>query len=157
MFVGVIKVIINVLCDTVCIWALYFRDSAYRKHVLELRSENKLLLPDICLMEAAYPIFEAKGEEELKKYASFIRALPSAKNIEIVPLLLDDLIEALILVSEHPQFFLDQENLCLYDAMIAAIWRRTRATLATSDRNLMKFGRNRGLSAVRLRKTKLRT
>jgi hypothetical protein len=73
-----------------------------------------------------------------------------------VPLLLDDLIEALILVSEHPQFFLDQENLCLYDAMIAAIWRRTRATLATSDRNLIKFGRNRGLSVVRLRKTKLR-
>ncbi|WP_161969933.1 type II toxin-antitoxin system VapC family toxin [Candidatus Methanodesulfokora washburnensis] len=52
---------------------------------------------------------------------------------------------------------MDQENLCLYDAMIAAIWRRTRATLATSDRNLMKFGRNRGLSVVRLRKTKLRT
>gem|GEM_PF-6961367 len=45
MFVGVIKVIINVLCDTVCIWALYFRDSAYRKHVLELRSENKLYCP----------------------------------------------------------------------------------------------------------------
>jgi predicted nucleic acid-binding protein len=108
-------------------------------------------------MEAVYPIFEAKGEEELKKYASFIRALPSAKNIEIVPLLLDDLIEALILVSGHPQFFLDQENLCLYDAMIAAIWKRTRATLATSDRNLIKFGRNRGLSAVRPRKTKPRT
>jgi hypothetical protein len=33
-------------------------------------------------MEAAYSIFEAKGEEELKKYASFIRALPSAKTLK---------------------------------------------------------------------------
>jgi len=142
----------SILCDTVCVWALYFRDSAYRKHVLELRSNNKLLLSDICLMEAAYPIFEAKGDEELRRYANFVRVLPSARNIEIIPLLLDDLIRALILVSENPQFFVEQGNLCLYDAIIAAIWERTGSTLATSDRRLIEFGRTRGLSAIRLKR-----
>ncbi|MGB9631588.1 MAG: PIN domain-containing protein [Candidatus Methanodesulfokora sp.] len=146
----------DMLCDTVCVWALYFKDSAYRKHVLEIRSENKLLLPDICLIEAAYPIFEAKGGEELKKYASFVEALPSARNIEIIPLLLDDLIRALVLVSNHPQFFVEQGNLCLYDAIIATIWERTGATLVTSDKKLIKFGKSRGLSTLKLRKTGLR-
>ena len=38
-----------------------FRYSSYGSHVLELRRKLGLMIPDVCLIEAEYPICRAKG------------------------------------------------------------------------------------------------
>ena len=144
-----------VLCDTICVWALYFKDSAYRKHVLKLRSKHKLAIPDICLIEAAYPIYKAKGLEELKKYSKFIENLPVAPNIEILKTSLYDLATALTLAAENSETFIDGEgNLCLFNAIIASIWIKTKTPLATTDTQLIKLGKQKNLKTIKLEKSK---
>ena len=129
-----------ILCDTVCIWALYFRDSVYRAHVLELRRRHGLLVPKACLLEAAYPIFKAKGLDELRRYATFLRYLPLAPGIKILELGYEDLVKALELARECLEVFVDERsNLCLFDALVASTWLRTRLALATSDLKLARL------------------
>jgi len=147
----------SVLCDTICVWALYFRDSAYRRHVLNLRSKYGLIIPDICFLEASYPIYRAKGIEELGKYSKFIENLPLSKNIEILKTGMEDLQEALKIAAEEPENFIDEENnLCLFDALIASIWARTRMTLASRDPKLKNFGKKKRLQYIQLIKSKKR-
>lgn len=149
----VINVIMSVLCDTICVWALYFRDSAYRKHVLHLRSEYGLIIPDICFLEASYPIYRAKGIEELGKYSKFIENMPLSKNIEILKTGMEDLQEALKIAAEEPENFIDEENnLCLFDALIASIWTKTGMTLASRDPKLKNFGKKKRLKYIQLKK-----
>ena len=142
-----------VLGDTICMWALYFRDSKYRGHVLALLRERGLLIPKVCALEAAYPIFRAKGAGELARYALFLENLPLVEGLELVPLRFEDLVRAVELAANEPAFFVDElGNLNLFDAMIAALWERLGAPLATSDRKLVEFGERRGLKAIRLQK-----
>ncbi len=144
-----------ILCDTVCVWALYFRDSAYREHVLELRRRSLLLVPEAALIEAAYPIYRAKGLRELRNYALFVRYLPLSRGVRTLPLKLEDISRALALAAEHPGYFVDEEgNLNLYDALIAAAWEELRVPLATSDSRLIDYGRARGLDCVALRRAR---
>lgn len=146
----------SLLCDTICVWALYFRDSAYRKHVLKLRSSNLLTIPDICLIEASYPIYEAKGLDELKRYSRFVENIILAHNIKVLTVSLEDLAKALNLAVVNPEVFIDEEgNLCLFDALITSIWMRTNVPLVTSDKRLIEFGERRGLSVIRLQKAKV--
>jgi hypothetical protein len=42
----------SILCSSVCLWALYFRDSAYRRHVLELTKHYTLPVTETCLARA---------------------------------------------------------------------------------------------------------
>lgn len=94
----------------------------------------------MCLLEAAYPIFKAKGLRELRRYASFLRRLPLARGVQAVESVYEDLMRALELAAEHPEVFLDEEgNLCLFDALIASAWLRTGLPLATSDRRLLSL------------------
>jgi len=131
-----------VLCDTVCVWALYFRDSSYRSHVLELRRRLGLIVPDVCLIEAAYPIYRAKGAVELVRYAEFVERLPLAPGVEVLECGYEDLIAALKLASGHSSVFMDRRgNLCLFDAIISSIWVRTGLPLATSDEKLISLTR----------------
>jgi len=142
-----------VLGDTICVWALYFRDSKYRGHVLALLHERGLLIPEVCTLEAAYPIFKAKGVEELAKYALFLENLPLVENLELVPLRLEDFTRAIELATNEPGIFIDElGNINLFDAIVAALWERTGAPLATSDRKLVEFGERRGLKAIRLQR-----
>jgi len=142
-----------VLGDTICVWALYFRDSKYRGHVLALLRERGLLIPEVCALEAAYPIFRAKGAGELARYALFLENLPLVEGLELVPLRFEDLVRAVELAANEPAFFVDElGNLNLFDAMIAALWERLGAPLATSDRKLVEYGERRGLKAIRLQK-----
>lgn len=143
------------LCDTICVWALYFRDSAYRRHVLHLRSKYELIIPDVCLLEAAYPIYRAKGVGELGKYSVFIENLPLSKNIEVLRTNVEDLQEALKIATQHPEDFVDEENnLCLFDAIVASIWLRTRMPLASRDAKLRSFGEKKGLRYIQLERRK---
>ena len=129
-----------VLCDTVCVWALYFRDSAYRSHVLELRGRHGLVVPDTCLLEAAYPIYKAKGVGELAKYSEFLRHLPLAPGIQVLETVYEDFMRALDLAGEHPDVFVDEAgNLCLFDAILASVWLRVRLPLATSNKRLISL------------------
>ena len=129
-----------VLCDTVCVWALYFRDSVYREHVLQLRAEHGLVVPDVCLVECAYPVHRAKGLQELAKYAAFAESLPLAPRVEVYDSRVADIAEAAELAVEHPEFFVDEEgNLSFFDALVAAIWLRTGFLLATTDAKLIEF------------------
>jgi predicted nucleic acid-binding protein len=142
-----------VLGDTICMWALYFRDSKYRGHVLALLRERGLLIPEVCALEAAYPIFRAKGAGELARYALFLENLPLVEGLELIPLRFEDLVRAVELAANEPAFFVDElGNLNLFDAMIAALWERLGAPLATSDRKLVEYGERRGLKAIRLQK-----
>ncbi len=146
-----------ILCDTICVWALYFKDSAYRRHVLELRSKHKLAIPDICLIEASYPIYGAKGLKELKKYSKFVENLPVAPGIKILETDLYDLATALTLATKHPDIFIDREgNLCLFNALIASLWLKTKNPLATTDTQLIKLGKLKNLKTIKLKKAKLR-
>ena len=157
MVTMVIKVtmVTQILCDTVCVWGLYFRDSAFREHVLELRKSNLLLVPEICLVEAAYPIYRAKGLRELRNYSEFVEHLPLSRNIKLLPLTLENLAQALRLAAEHSSYFVDEEgNLNLYDAILAATWEEFRAPLATADSKLLSYGRALGLECVELRRTR---
>lgn len=143
-----------VFCDTICVWALYFRDSKYRGHVLRLLDERGLLVPEVCLMETAYPIFEAKGAGELARYATFLEGLSLVKGLEVVSFCGEDLTRALRLVAEEPDSFVDEQgNLSLYDALVAAAWERVGVELVTTDKKLIEFGKKRGLRAIRLRKS----
>ena len=143
------------LCDSVCVWALYFRDSAYRRHVLELRKRYILLIPEACLIEVAYPIYHAKGLSELRNYAAFLRHLPLGRNIRVLPLTLETLARALELITSHPVHFVDEEgNPNIYDAILAAAWEKTRVPLATSDSRLIKYGEARKLEFIPLRKAR---
>jgi predicted nucleic acid-binding protein len=145
----------SVLCDSVCVWALYFRDSAYRRHVLELRKRYTLLIPEACLIEVAYPIYRAKGLSELRSYASFLRRLPLGRNIRVLPLTLEALARALELITGYPDRFVDEEgNPNIYDAILAAIWEKMRVPLATSDSRLIEYGEARRLEFVPLRKAR---
>ena len=138
----VIRVTVPVLCDTVCVWALYFRDSGYRSHVLELRRKLGLAIPDTCLVEAAYPIYKAKGSAELARYAEFVERLPLAPRVEILECSYEDLVAALELASSYPEVFVDRRgNLCLFDAIVSSIWVRTGLPLATSDERLISLTR----------------
>jgi len=142
-----------VLGDTICMWALYFRDSKYRGHVLALLRERGLLIPKVCALEAAYPIFRAKGAGELARYVLFLENLPLVEGLELIPLRFEDLVRAVELAANEPAFFVDElGNLNLFDAMIAALWERLGAPLATSDRKLVEYGERRGLKAIRLQK-----
>ena len=145
----------SVLCDSVCVWALYFRDSAYRRHVLELRNHYTLLIPEACLIEVAYPIYRAKGLNELRSYASFLRHLPLGRNIRVLPLTLEALARALELITGYPDRFVDEEgNPNIYDAILAAIWEKMRVPLATLDSRLIEYGEARRLEFVPLRKAR---
>jgi len=142
-----------VLGDTICVWALYFRDSKYRGRVLALLRERGLLIPEVCALEAAYPIFRAKGAGELARYALFLENLPLVEGLELIPLRFEDLVRAVELAANEPAFFVDElGSLNLFDAVIAALWERLGAPLATSDRKLVEFGERRGLKAIRLQK-----
>ena len=142
-----------VLCDTICVWALYFRDSKYRGHVLALLRERGLRVPEVCALEAAYPIFKAKGAGELARYALFLENLPLVEGLELIPLRFEDLVRAVELAAGEPEFFVDEHgNLNLFDAIVAVLWEKTGAPLATSDRKLMEFGERRGLKTIRLQK-----
>jgi predicted nucleic acid-binding protein len=133
-----------VLCDTVCVWALYFRDSAYREHVLRLREEHGLVVPDVCLVECAYPVYRAKGLRELARYAVFAESLPLAPRVEIYSSEAADVAKAAELAAEEPELLVDEEgNLLFFDALVAAIWESTKLTLATTDEKLIKFGKGR--------------
>lgn len=151
----VIKVTMGILCDTVCVWALYFRDSAYRRHVLDLRAKYGLVIPNACLLEAAYPIYRAKGLQELANYSAFVRNIILAKGVETLEMSQDDLAAALRMAVEDPETFVDEEgNLCLFDALIASIWLRTRMSLATTDFRLINFGKKKGLNYIELKREK---
>jgi len=142
-----------VLCDTICVWALYFRDSKYRGHVLALLRERGLLIPEACALEAAYPIFKARGAGELARYALFLENLPLVEGLELIPLRFEDLTRAIELAAREPEFFVDElGNANLFDALVAALWERTGAPLATTDRRLMEFGERRGLRTIKLQK-----
>jgi len=142
-----------VLGDTICVWALYFRDSKYRGHVLALLRERGLLIPEVCAVEAAYPIFRAKGAGELARYALFLENLPLVEGLELIPLRFGVLFRAVELAANDPEFFVDElGNLNLFDAIVAALWERTGAPLATSDRKLAEFGERKGLEVIRLQK-----
>ncbi len=145
----------SALCDTICVWAFYFKDSAYREHMLKLRSNYLLIIPDICFLEASYPIYEAKGLKELEKYSKFVENIFLARNIKVLSTSLDDLVKALNLATSEPETFIDDEgNLCLFDALIASTWMKANIPLITSDSRLMKFGASRNLKIIKLRKTK---
>ncbi|MEM4430478.1 MAG: PIN domain-containing protein [Thermofilaceae archaeon] len=123
-----------ILGDTVCVWALYFRNSAYRDHVLQLRREHGLAIPEVCLIEAAYPIFKVGGVQELLNYARFVKGLLQAPRIRVIEFELADIGVAAKLVSANPHLFIDRSgNLNLFDALVAAAWLRTGLTLASSD------------------------
>jgi len=143
----------SIMCSSVCLWALYFRDSAYRRHVLELRKHYTLLVPETCLIEVADPIYRAKGLNELKKYAVFLRYLPLGKNIKILPLSHEALAKALILTTNYPEYFVDEEgNLNIYDAILVAIWEKMKIPFATSDSKLIEYGKTHKLDYILLRK-----
>lgn len=123
-----------ILGDTVCVWGLYFRNSAYRDHVLQLRYDYGLAVPEICLIEAAYPIYKVGGSRELLNYARFVKGLLRAPRIRLVEFELADIEIAAKLVSANPHLFVDRSgNLNLFDALVAATWLRTGLTLASSD------------------------
>jgi predicted nucleic acid-binding protein len=143
----------SILCNSVCLWALYFRDSAYRRHVLKLRKHYTLLFPEICLVEVAYPIYRAKGLNELKNYAMFLKHLPIGKNIKILPLSPEALAKALELIAGFPEYFIDEEgNLNIYDAILATIWEKMKIPFATSDSKLIEYGKTHKLDYILLRK-----
>ena len=102
------------------------------------------MIPDICLIEAAYPIFRAKGAHELTKYATFVNNLPVAPGVKLYKTTPEDLSEAMTLISSHSELFIDVEgNLGLFDALIASIWLRTKMPLVTKDVNLIKLSEMR--------------
>lgn len=114
--------------------ALYFMNSAYRGHVLQLRRDYGLALPEICLIEAAYPIFKVGGSCKLLNYARFVKGLLRAPRIRVMEFEPADIEVAARLVSANPHLFIDRGgNLNLFDALVAAVWSRTGLTLASSD------------------------
>ena len=147
----------EMLCDTVCVWALYFRDSIYRKHILKLRSKHRLLIPDICLIEASYPIYKAKGLKEIEKYSKFVEMIPLSQNIEIIKIEIEDIARALKIAYNNPQTFIDREgNLCLFDAIITSIWYKKNIPLITTDKKLIKLAEKENLTIIKLKQEKHR-
>jgi hypothetical protein len=59
-----------------------FQGFSIQKACSRTQKREQTLLPDILPYGGCLFYLEAKGEEELKKYASFIRALPSAKTLK---------------------------------------------------------------------------
>lgn len=139
--------VMEVLCDTVCLWALYFRDSAYRSHVLELRRGNVLVIPVTSIIEAFYPIVKAKGVVELARYSLFVENLVYAPRIRVVNVTTRDLALAGKLLVEYEEYFRGSRGeIYLFDAILCAIWLNNKGLiLATSDENIIRFARKLGL------------
>jgi len=100
----------TVLCDTVCVWALYLRDSTYREHVLRLRAEHGLVVSDVCLVERAYPVYRTKELREPAKYTVFVENFPLAPRVEVYDSEATDVAWAVRLVAEYPELFIDEEG-----------------------------------------------
>jgi len=135
-----------VLSDTTGIWGLYFSDSVYHNFMTELKGREQILIPKVLLIEIAYPVHEAQGIQEMKKLADFIEVLAKTENIMILDEGFGDIVGALRLCEEHSNLFKDEkDNLSLFDALLASIWKRTRLTLYTTDNSLKEFGKIYGL------------
>lgn len=90
----------------------------------------------------------------MEKYSKFVENLPIAPNIEIAKTDLYDLSTALTLAAENPEKFVDEEgNLCLFNALIASIWLKTKLPLATTDNQLIKLGVEKNLKTIKLEKS----
>ncbi|MEM0093716.1 MAG: hypothetical protein QW753_05020 [Thermofilum sp.] len=99
-----------------------------------------LAIPEVCLIEAAHPIFRVGGVRELLNYARFAKGLLRAPRIQVVGFEPADVEVAAKLVSANPRLFIDRSgNLNLFDALVAAAWFRTNLPLASSNEAFLEL------------------
>ena len=159
----------DLLLDTVALWGLVFINSKYHRPVARLVRGRRVIVHAICLHEMVYPAYklESRGGRDLdagmrvigslrRSYANLAQNygfLYGVERLTILPLTLDDLLEAYRLVLEERDIFVEERDgywPSVVDAVVAHVWRRLGAELITSDEKLMAYGDRHGLPYRRI-------
>ena len=166
----------SVLLDTKALWGLIVKGSAYSDHVYEIAGKHTLLIPIPAIIEAwmaIYKTFSEKGKNFERGINALKLAQEKLKNIiekpelfgvsvKVIAVSINDLMRAFEIICEKPDLFVKKgpkQTLWIrfFDAIIAAIWERTRAVLLTDDNEILKYGKEKGLSAIKLEKRKIQS